>query len=209
MKRYVVVGGGGFGREVISWIRQIASGEARGDVVGVLDSNPACLDGFNYGAPYLGTPQEYRHADNIELVLAVGSPVAKYALAEQLRAVGGKFATIVHPSVVIAATAKLGQGVIICPQSLVSADAHVGDFVTINACSSVGHDARIGHYSTLSAHVDVMGFAVLGEACFLGSGARVMPKVTVGNRCTVGVGAIAMRRLPDGMTLYTPPSKKM
>lgn len=209
MKRYVVVGGGGFGREVISWIRQIISDEARGDVIGVLDGNPACLDGFNYGVPYLGKPQEYRHSGDIELVLAVGSPAAKYALAEQLRAVGGKFATIVHPSAVIAATAKLGEGVIICPQSLVSADAHVGDFVTINACSSVGHDARIGQYGTLSAHVDVMGFAVLGEACFLGSGARVMPKVAVGSRCTVGAGAIAMRRLPDGMTLYAPPSKKM
>lgn len=209
MKRYVVVGGGGFGREVISWIRQIVSEEARGEVVGVLDSNPACLDGFNYGVPYLGTPHEYRHADDVELVLAVGSPAAKCALAEQLRAVGGKFATIVHPSVVIAATADLGEGVIICPQSLVSADAYVGDFVTINACSSVGHDARIGRYSTLSAHVDVMGFSMLGDACFLGSGARVMPKVAVGHRCTVGAGAIAMRRLPEGMTLYAPPSKKM
>lgn len=209
MKRYVIVGGGGFGREVISWIRQIVAGEGQGDVVGVLDSNPACLDGFNYGVPYLGTPQEYQHSEDVELVLAVGSPATKCALVEQLRTRGGKFATIIHPSSVIAATARLGKGVIVCPQSLVSADAQVGDFVTINACSSVGHDACVGQYGTLSAHVDIMGFATLGDACFLGSGARVMPKVTVGTRCTVGAGAIAMRRLPDGMTLYTSPSKKM
>lgn len=209
MKKYVIVGGGGFGREVISWIRQIVSGDARGDVVGVLDSNPACLDGFNYGVPYLGAPEEYGHPDDVELVLAVGSPTAKRELTTQLRAAGAKFATIIHPSAVIARTATLGEGVVICPQSLVSADAYVGDFVTINACSSVGHDARIGQYGTLSAHVDVMGFAMLGDACFLGSGARVMPKVVVGDRCTVGAGAIAMRRLPDGMTLYAPPSKKM
>lgn len=211
MKQYVIVGGGGFCRELISWIRQIESGPGRGDVVGVLDDNPECLNGYNYGVAYLGKPSDFVAAPGIELVIAVGAPKTRERLASLLRERNPevRFATVIHPSAVVAATATLGEGLVVCPQSLISADAKVGDFVTVNVCSSIGHDASVGDFCTLSAHVDLMGFSVLGTRTFVGSGARVMPGVSIGADCTLGAGTTAMRRLADGMTLYAPPSKKM
>lgn len=211
MKHYVIVGGGGFCRELISWIRQIKSDPARGDIVGVLDDNPECLNGYNYGVTYLGKPSNYVAPAEVEFVIAVGSPKARERLVALLRERNPqvRFATIVHPSVVVAASAQLGEGTIVCPQSLISADAKIGNFVTINVCSSVGHDATVGDFCTLSAHADLMGFSTLGTRTFTGSGARVMPGVTIGADCMLGAGTTAMRRLPDGMTLYAPPSKKM
>lgn len=209
MKKYVIVCGGGFAREVISWIRQITAGPSQGDVVGIIDYSPTCLDGFDYDVPYLGSTADYQPPADVELVLAVGNPKAKQELTSQLMARGGRFATIIHPTAVVAGSAKLGAGVMLCPLSLVSADATLSDFVTVNALSSVGHDARIGAFTTLSAHVDIMGFAQVGEGCLLGSGARVLPKVKVGAACMIGAGATAIRSVPDGMTLYAAPSKKM
>lgn len=209
MKKYVIVCGGGFAREVISWIRQIQTGPLQGDVVGIIDYSPTCLDGFNYDVPYLGSTADYQPPTDVELVLAVGSPKAKQELTSQLIARGGRFATIIHPTAVLAGSAKLGSGVILCPMSVVSADATVSDFVTVNVLSSIGHDAHIGAFSTLSAHVDVMGFARVGDGCLLGSGARVLPKVKVGAGCIIGAGATAIRGVPDGMTLYSSPSKRM
>ncbi|PTD99364.1 NeuD/PglB/VioB family sugar acetyltransferase [Pandoraea apista] len=210
MKKYVLVGGGGFCREMINWIRQL-EGPAQGDVVGVVDDNPDCLARYNYGVPHIGTTAEYVPTDEVEVVLSVGRPKSRVVLSGMLLARNPqtRFATIIHPSAVIAASAQLGKGLIVCPHALISADAKVGDFVTVNACSSIGHDATVGDFCTLSAHVDLMGFSTLGSQSFAGSGARVMPSVVVGNECTLGAGSTAMRRLPDGMTLYAPPSKKM
>ncbi|AKC68728.1 acetyltransferase [Pandoraea oxalativorans] len=211
MKQYVIVGGGGFCRELISWIRQINAGATKGEVVGVLDDNPDCLNGYDYGVAYLGKPADYLAPADVELVMAIGSPKVRERLVGMLRERNPetRFGTIVHPSAVIAESARLGEGLIVCPQSLISADAQVGHFVTVNACSSIGHDASVGDFCTLSAHVDLMGFSTLGTRTFVGSGARVMPSVTIGADCTLGAGTTAMRRLADGMTLYAPPSKKM
>ncbi|WP_449414151.1 acetyltransferase [Pandoraea soli] len=211
MKQYVIVGGGGFCRELISWIRQIETGPGRGSVVGVLDDNPDCLNGYDYGVACLGAPSEYVAPAGVELAIAVGAPKSRERLVGLLRERNPqvRFATIIHPSAVIADSAQFGEGLIVCPQSLISADARIGNFVTINACSSVGHDATVGDFCTLSAHVDLMGFSSLGARTFIGSGARVMPSVSIGADCTLGAGTTAIRRLPDSMTLYAPPSKKM
>lgn len=204
-----LVGGGAFGRELINWANDAANAGSAPPLTGFIDKSAQALDGFPYQLAYRGTIEDYTPVDGERLIVAIGEPEAKQRVVELLRARGATFAGIVHPTAVIAKSARLGEGVVVCPLSLVSADAQVGDFVAINAMSSVGHDVKLGACSTLSAHVDLTGRVEVGTCCFFGTGAKVLPGVRIGEGAKIGAGTVIMRHVKPGSVMYTPPAKKL
>lgn len=207
--RLVMVGGGAFAREVICWIGHARMSQPLPASLGFIDRAADVLDGARYGAEFLGTIEDFLPRPADLLVMGIGDPAAKRRVAELLRVRGGRFATIVHPSAVLASTAVIEEGAVICPHALVSADGLVGQLVAVNTMSSVGHDVRVGDYSTLSSHVDLMGGVTTGEAVFFGSGARAFPGVKVGNGAKIGAGATIMRNVAEGATMYTPSARRL
>lgn len=208
-KRYVVVGGGGFGREVACWARDKLAASGGGQVSGFLDDEISDAGPFPPGILYRGKIDSYRPEANEELLLAIGSPKAKEDIVTRLKTRGGRFATLIHPAAVVASTAQIGQGVVLCPYAVVSANASVGAFVAVNVASSVGHDVRVGAFSTLSAHDDLTGKVVLEERVMVGSGARVLPGLRVGADAVIGAGAVVVRNVAAGATVYALPAKLM
>ena len=207
-KQYVIVGGGGFGREVACWLLDLPEIQA-GHIAGFLDDEVKEGALFPPGIAYLGSIAAYQPREGHELLLGIGGTRAKRDVVSALRAKGARFATLRHPTAVVAATARIGEGVILCPYAVVSANGVVGDFVTVNIASTVGHDVRIGAWTTLSAHVDLTGGVSVGESVNLGSGARVLPGLRVGNEATVGAGAVVMRNVEAGSTVYAAAAKRL
>jgi sugar O-acyltransferase (sialic acid O-acetyltransferase NeuD family) len=208
-QRLILVGAGAFARELVNWAEHAAVATGASAISGFLDVSAAALDGFDYSLEYVGTIESYQPREGDRLVMAIGDPGAKKRVAEELIARGAQFAQVIHPSAVIARTAKLGTGVVVCPHVVISADATVGNFVALNTLSSIGHDVEIGAYTTLSAHVDLTGSVQVGESCFFGSGARVVPKVSIGAEARIGAGATVLRKVPAGAVMYTTPAKKL
>jgi sugar O-acyltransferase (sialic acid O-acetyltransferase NeuD family) len=207
--RLILVGCGAFARELINWIDDLVDIGRSIPVSGFLDENPQALSGFPYSVPYFGTIQSYLPMQGDQLLMAVGDPKAKKKLFAELKAKGALFSQLIHPSAVVARTAKLGEGVVVCPQAFVSADATVGDLCAINGNASVGHDVKLGSFSTLSSHVDLTGWVQVDECAFFGSGARVLPKVKIGMGARIGAGAVVMRSVPPETVVYAPPSKRL
>jgi len=199
-KQYIVVGGGGF---------DLFARAGGGRVVGFLDDDVKDATGFPEGIAYRGRIDAYAPGPDEELLLTVGNPKAKQEIVTRLKARGARFASLVHPTAVVAATATIGTGVVLCPYAVVSANAHVGDFVAVNICSSVGHDVRVGAYSTLSAHDDLTGGVIVEERVMVGSGARVLPGLRVGADAVIGAGAVVVRNVAAGTTVYALPAKNL
>jgi sugar O-acyltransferase (sialic acid O-acetyltransferase NeuD family) len=206
--RLILVGGGAFGREIINWALDARSFSNFSGVSGFLDVSPDVLKDFSYEVEYLGNIEQYSPREAEKFVIGIGDPVKKRKIVELLKSKGAQFATLIHPSAVIARSAILGEGVVVCPNSFVSADARVGNFVAINGLSSVGHDVDLGSYSTLSAHVDLTGWVKVGEECFFGTGAKIMPKVVIGRNSKIGAGSLIMRDVKPETIMYTMPAKK-
>ena len=208
MTEYVLVGGGAFAREIFDWFTPDLT-EVGDRFCGYLDDGDQPFRAYGRDLPKLGDTHGYKPHPGQRLVMAVGDPAGKRALATRLTTLGGLFATLVHPRAWIAASARLGQGAVIGPFSNVSSDCQGGDFVTLNAHASIGHDVQVGDYSTLSCYVDLMGGVTVGAASFFGSGSRVLPGVQVGEACMIGAGAVVVRRAADGVTLYAAPARKL
>jgi sugar O-acyltransferase (sialic acid O-acetyltransferase NeuD family) len=207
--RTIIVGAGGFGRELINWASDCHQAGLLNPVAGLIDDDPNVLNGFGYGVGLLGTTTDFVPASGDHLLMAISAPAIKERVAGVLTTRGGRFASLIHPRAVVAGSARIGEGAILCPLSLISADAEVGKFCTINAMSSVGHDVRLGDYSTLSAHVDLTGLVSVGRSVMIGSGAKVLPKVRIGDNATIGAGAIVYRSVPSGRTAYATPAKML
>jgi sugar O-acyltransferase (sialic acid O-acetyltransferase NeuD family) len=208
MKQLVIVGAGGFGREVLDWARQSDAYGRDWLLKGFLDDNPQALDGFGaIGVPLLGGVADYRPSEDEVFVCAIGIVAAKRRCVEAIRGRCGAFVRVVHRTAVVSGAAALGEGAILCPGSIVTANARLGNFVSVNLNSTVAHDAVVGDWSQLHCHVDITGGVVLGEGVLVGSHASVLPGVRVGAGAIVGAGAVVMRDVPAGATVYGSPAR--
>jgi len=206
MKKLLIVGAGGFGREMHAWVRQHPDHGRAWTFAGFLDDDPAALAPFGAFAPVFPLTGHRPAADEL-LVVGLGLPKVKTALLAPLVAAGADFLTFVHPRALVGERVRLGRGVVLCPGAIVSADVELGDFVMVNLNATVGHDARIGAWSTLSGHCDVTGRVQVGERVFMGSRATVIPGKTVGPGAVLGAGAVVITDVPPGATMVGNPAK--
>jgi sugar O-acyltransferase (sialic acid O-acetyltransferase NeuD family) len=205
----VIVGAGGFSQEVICWAEDAHLAGAAPPIRGYLVDHQFPRLGQEYGLPWLGDLDNYDPAPGDACLLAISDVGHKRQLVERLKARGARFATLIHPTAIIARTARPGEGCVICPFALLSGNVILGDFITLNAYSSIGHSSVVGSYSTFSAHVDITGDVTVGESSFFGSGARVLPGLSIGKDSKVGAGAIVMRSVQAGVTVYTSPARRL
>ena len=205
--RLILVGGGGFGRELSAWAAQAADAGQLPALSGYLDDREGAMG--NCELAWLGALCDFTVRNQDRFIIGVGSPPAKAAIVASLREKGGQFARLVHPTVVLGRNNFLGEGVILAPFSMNTADTRMGDFVTLLSFSGLGHDSSAGAFTTISSHVDLMGGCSVGERVFVGSGARVMPGVNVGSDAVIGAGATVMRSVQQATTVFGPFAKRL
>lgn len=206
--RILVVGAGGFGREVLAWIRD-AWPSCADRVGGVLSDDLNRLDGFCVDAHILGTVADYVPLEGDYLVLAIGVPYTRRRVAEALVSRGGRFVTLVHPTAVVADNATLGNGCVVCPYAIVSDSAQLGAFVLINYHASLGHDAYAGHYSVLAPYATLGGNARMEDEGFLGLHASIGPGIRLGARSKVSANSCVLSCTPDDSLVFGVPGRVM
>lgn len=207
MKRLLIVGAGGFGREVLSWITDIPQAARDWALGGFLCDYPSDLVNYACDVPIVGGIQDYQPRDDDLLALAIGLPRPRMEIAAKLLARGSRFVTIVHPSATIGQRVELGRGTIVCPHAVITTDIKIGEFVIINVQAVVGHDAVVGDFCTIGPHACITGFATLGRGVSLGSHASVLPRAEVGDLATVGAGSVVLKRVKPGATVMGVPAK--
>ena len=205
-KRMIVVGGGGFGRELMCWVQDCADAGRLPPLAGFIDDRPIELPQY---APRLGSIQDYVPRDGDMLAMAIAKPSIKKQVSGMLKDRGASFANVIHPSTTVVRTAQVGEGLIMCPQTMLMPDTKIGDFVTIINFSGVGHDSIIGDFTTFSSLCDVMGNVTVGSEVFFGSGSRLLPGITVGDGATIGAGTTVVRSVKPGNTVYNLPPKTL
>jgi sugar O-acyltransferase (sialic acid O-acetyltransferase NeuD family) len=194
-EQIVVVGAGGFGRDLLHLMAP-AIERAGHSVAGFLDDAVDARSAAQLGAPMLGSIADHDPHDGALYVLAIGEPSARERCADLLTARGARFAPLVHPTAVVAASARVGEGFLAYPFTLIGREAEVGDHVCLNAYASLGHDVQVGAYSILSPYATVNGHAILGRRVFMGTQTNVAVGCAVGDDVKVSSGATVHRDVP-------------
>ncbi|NSW87064.1 MAG: acetyltransferase [Syntrophobacteraceae bacterium] len=206
---YIIVGAGGMGREVYSWLLQTIANNVTHRIIGFIDDNPNALDTYSYPIDVIQNISSYEPSPNHELILAILDPQKKQEIAMFLLNKGARFYTLIHPSAIIGANVTIGEGSIICPNCILTSDLKIGRFVFLNTSSTIGHDSIIGDYCSINGKVEITGNVQIGSACLFGVGAKVIPGRKIGEGATIGAGSIVIRHVPAHTTVFGNPAKKI
>lgn len=207
MRDIIIVGAGGFGREVMEWINDINEVAPAWRIKGfVADDRDTALVGLECDYRVIGTTYDYTPEPGDFFICAIGSPAGRRAVAERMKKRGASFVGLIHPKAVISDSARIGEAFIAYPYSVVGADVEIGDFVNLLS-SSIGHGARLGDFVSVSSYCHVSSGARLGSGTELGSHACVLDGVTLGANVFLGAGAFAAEDFPGNVRLWGNPAK--
>lgn len=208
MKKIVIFGAGGFGREVIEVVKDCNKINKEWDILGFVDDTPSlrgkCINGY----PILGNIDWLiKQNDEINCVIAVGDPRGKKQVAEKLEKSEINFANVIHPSVMMSEFVEFGKGVILCAGCILTANIRIGNHVCVHINSTIGHDAVLEDFSCIMPAVKISGNVVLKKGTYIGAGATLIPKVSVGEWTIIGAGTVVIKDVPDHIVAVGVPAK--
>ena len=211
--RVLIIGAGGFGREVLAWIKSFpASIQLPKDewyIGGFLDDNSQALDQYNIKEKIIGKPLEFEYQPEDRLICTIAEPHVKLKLCRQLEAQNRQFVNMFCDRSILERDNIFGKGIIMVPGANMTTNITVGNYVTLNGYATVGHDVIIGDGCTINSHVDITGAVVLHEGVFIGTHATIIPTIHVGEYARIGAGSVVVRPVSPYTTVMGVPAKKL
>lgn len=207
MKDIIIVGAGGFGRELLQWIKDINLKKKTWNIKGFIDDNIKALDEIECDYKIISTIQDYYPKENDVFALAIAAPAIKEKVVGILKSRGCAFATVIHPTAILGEFNCLGEGVIMYPKSEITVNAKIGDFVSVLSCN-IGHDVLVGDYATISSWCDITGGVHICKGAYLASGVKVVPGRTIGEYAYVSIGSVVMNNIKAGYKVLGYPARK-
>ena len=208
MKNIVIIGAGGFGREVKIIIDDINKVNSEYNFLGFYDDN-INKDIMVNGFPILGTINDLNNLKEETFVaFGIGEPKTKMNLVNLLNNKNLQFPTLIHPSSIISNDeVYIGKGTIICAGTIITCNIQIQDFVTINLMCTVGHDTLIKEYCSFMPSVNISGEVEVQECVYVGTGAKIINRLQIGKNTIVGAGAVVSKSLPENCTAVGIPAK--
>lgn len=208
MKDLIIVGAGGFGREVLQWTKHCNQSETKWNIKGFIDDNMQSLDNYECDFKIIDTIKSYIVKENDYFAIAIAIPNVKKKIIEILKEKGAKFATIIHPTAIVGEFCEIGEGIIITPNAKISPNVKIGNYVTLLG-SGVGHDAVIGDYCTITGNCSVNGHVKIEEGVFIGSNSCIAPGKKIGAWSTVAMGSMVILNVKPNTKVMGNPARKI
>jgi sugar O-acyltransferase (sialic acid O-acetyltransferase NeuD family) len=205
----VIIGAGGFGREVAQLVRDLnAARPGSWNLLGFVDDDPSKRGTEVGGLPVVGDLDWLLASMSAPAVaMGLGAPCLKARINARLAAADLESPVLVHPSAWIGERVTLGAGTLVTAGCILTTDISVGRFVTLNLGCTVGHDAEIADHATLAPGVNVSGAARVAEGADLGTGSSTIQGVHVGRWSTLGAGAVVARDIPPNVVAVGVPAR--
>lgn len=206
----VIIGSGGFGREVYGILAALRGTRDLG-TVWFADDAPTTEQVARVAALGCDILGDVEHVaalkDPFEAVIAIGSAAARVRIAARLANSPVTFPPLVHPDATLGPGVHLEEGVVIAAGARLSTNIHIGRHVHVDQNVTVGHDCVIAEYSRLNPQACVSGDVTLGAGATVGAGAIVLQGLSVGSDATVGAGAVVTRDVPAGRIVKGVPAR--
>ena len=206
MKDIVIVGAGGFGREIAWLIEDINKVTPQWNIVGFVDDNEAVIGTKMNDYEVVGNI-EWLNKQELYVVIAIGDPIVKKTITTRLSHSKNHYPILIHPSVISSSLVQIGKGTMICAGSIITVNIDIGKHVIINLDCTIGHDAIIGDYTTVLPSVNISGFVKTGKCVNIGTGSAVIQGVSIGEHTIIGAGAVVVKDLPANCTAVGAPAR--
>ena len=213
-QRIVIVGAGGFARELRWLIREINGTRSVFEFAGYVVSDLAKLGELDSRDDVVG---DYRWLEENRgridaLAIGIGTPASRLKVGTELSTLlpGMAWPALVHPTVRLdLPSASLGRGVILCAGTIGTVNVVLEDFAMVNLACTLGHECRLGRGVVLNPTVNISGGVRIDDGALVGTGAQVLQYVSIGEGAVVGAGAVVTRDVAPGTTVVGMPAKPL
>lgn len=209
MKNIVIVGSGGFAKEVAFLIDEINKVKSEWNMLGFIDEKVGQDNGrykiFNNDLWLENSTEE------LYVVYGVGFPDLIKRLSKKLSHKKNiKYPNLVHPSVIADwERIFLGNGNIICAGNIFTCDIKFGSFNVINLACTIGHDVNIGNYNVLNPSANISGGVIIGDEILIGTNSQILQYLDITSNTIIGAGAVVTKSISESGVYVGCPARKI
>lgn len=143
---------------------------------------------------------------DVEMFCAVGNNNIRALIFEEYQL--NNSPVLIHPSVILSPTVKMGPGTLVVAGSVVNADTLIGRGAILNTACSVDHDCMIGDFVHISPGAHLAGGVRVGDRTWIGIGAVVREGVRIGKNVIVAAGAAVVSDIEDCVRVGGVPARE-
>jgi sugar O-acyltransferase (sialic acid O-acetyltransferase NeuD family) len=204
----VIIGGGGFAREVIDVVEALNRDAVAWDLIGFAADEYYDEEEMKARqCRFLGEVEPTLRTVDAEYVIGIGNGEARRTIDAIASAAGRRAAVLIHPQSSTGHDVQIGPGSVVTAGARITTHVSLGRHVHVNLNATIGHDAVIHDYVTLNPGVNVSGRVHIQQAVTMGTGSSVIERISIGAGTVVGAGATVVRDLPPGVTAVGTPAR--
>jgi sugar O-acyltransferase (sialic acid O-acetyltransferase NeuD family) len=163
-----------------------------------------------YHLNYLGKEMEViNKLKQFDFFACVGHNGIREKIHSQLSQFLGDPINAIHPSAVISASVKMGEGVMIAANATLNPMVEIGKGVICNTSSSIDHECVIGDFCHIAPGAVLCGNVHVGRSTFIGANSVIRQGIVIGNNVTIGAGTVVIKDIPDNTTVVGNPAKTL
>ncbi|MBL7743783.1 MAG: acetyltransferase [Chitinophagaceae bacterium] len=177
-------------------------------VTAYCDSEEKTLNPYHLN--YLGKEMEVIHKlKKFDYFACVGHNGIREKIHTNLSQLLGNPINAIHPSAVISASVKMGDGIMIAANATLNPLVEIGRGVICNTSSSIDHECIIGDFTHIAPGAVLCGNVKVGRSTFIGANSVIRQGITIGNNVTIGAGTVVVKDIPDNSTVIGNPARKL
>jgi sugar O-acyltransferase (sialic acid O-acetyltransferase NeuD family) len=198
----IIFGGGGHAKMCIDVLRRMGTFE----IVGILDSKLE-IGSTVLGVPVIGRDTELPRLFDEGVRLAVNgvgaasSHKTRSAIFDRLKEAGFVVPNLVHPSAVVEASARLGEGNQVMAGAVLGSDATVANNCILNSNCVVSHDCELQDNVHVAPGAILGGHVKVGRDTLIGMGATVYLNVRIHDGVTISNSVPVFADVPSDTLL--------
>lgn len=201
----IVIGGGGHAKVLVSTLLLCRRG-----ILGFVDLNSTAPPLLEIRCLGSDAAVSFHAPADVQLVNGVGctgSTAIRQDIYDRFTHEGYGFATVIHPSAIVAPEVQIENGVQIMAGATLQSGSRVGSNAIVNTGAIVDHDCVVGAHAHIAPGAVLSGGVHVGSGAHVGTGACIIQGVSIGARSIVGAGAVVIRDVLPGVTTAGVPAK--
>lgn len=137
-------------------------------------------------------------------IISIGDNYLRKEIAKRLAVI---YASVIHPSAVMAEDVELGAGTVVMAGAIINTSTEIGKHGIVNTSASVDHDCRIGDFVHISPNATLCGNISIGDGTHVGAGATIIPNLAIGKNVVIGAGTVVIDHISDNCTVVGNPGR--
>jgi|TARA_B110000240_G_C13480647_1_gene445125 sugar O-acyltransferase (sialic acid O-acetyltransferase NeuD family) len=197
MKDIVIIGSGGFAKEVVFLIEECNKTEKEWNILGFIDEEKDLIIGKH--KVYETDEWLLNLNKEIYVVFGIGNPTLIKEIHLKLEINSNLiFPNIIHPNVVGDWEGiELGKGNLFCASNTLTTGIKIGDFNIFNLDCTIGHDSIFGSYNVINPSANISGGVEIADNVLIGTNVTILQYKKIFSNVIVGASSLVTKDIVE------------